>query len=97
MRALADIGVAVLNVDNIIPQLAAHGGENFLVLTAPDIGEAPAFESEEPVASVTASALSAVFNSVLTASLQAIAAENRLNLGIADTMLSQTWWKFEAV
>ena len=30
----------------------AHGGKNFLVLTVPDIGKAPAFESEGPVASV---------------------------------------------
>jgi len=30
----------------------AHGGKDFLVLTVPDIGKAPAFESEGPVASV---------------------------------------------
>ena len=85
LTALADIGVAVLNVDNFVLHLAAHGGTNFLVLTAPDIGKAPAYASEGPVASVTASVLSAVFNSALTASLQAIAAENHLNLSIVDT------------
>ena len=85
LTALANIGIAVLNVDNFILQLAAHDGKNFLVLTAPDIGKAPAYESEGPVAFVTASALSAVFNSALTTSLQAIAAENHLNLSIVDT------------
>ena len=76
-KALSDIGAAVVNVDKFVLQLAAHGGKNFVVLSVPDIGKAPALR--EP------SAISAVFDAALTTSLQAIAATDHLNLDIVDT------------
>jgi phospholipase/lecithinase/hemolysin len=84
-EALSGISTAVANVDNFILRLAAHGAKNFLVLSVPDIGKAPAYESQGPVVSHTASALSAVFDAALTTSLQAIAATDHLNLDIVDT------------
>lgn len=85
LQALSDIGAAVVNVDNFILQLSAHGGKNFLVLNVPDAGKAPAYESQGPVVSLTASTLAAVFDAALTASLQAIAAKDHLNMAIVDT------------
>jgi phospholipase/lecithinase/hemolysin len=84
-KALADVAVAVANVDHFVLQLASHGAKDFLILNAPDIGKAPAYSSQGPRVSSTASALSRLFDIGLNASLNAIAAKDHLNLNIVDT------------
>jgi phospholipase/lecithinase/hemolysin len=85
LKAVADIGAAVVNVDKFVTQIAAEGGKNFLVLTAPDLGETPAYRSEGPAASQAASGLSALFDAELVPTLRVIAAIDRLNMHIVDT------------
>jgi len=85
LEALADVAVAVINVDDFVLQLADHGAKDFLVLNVPDIGKAPAYASQGPAVSAIASALSKLFDTGLTASLRAIAGRNHLNIDIVDT------------
>jgi len=84
-KALADIAVAVANVDDFVVQLAGRGAKDFLILNVPDIGKAPAYASQGPRVSSVASALSKLFDIGLTASLRAIAAKDHLNMNIVDT------------
>src|SRR6185437_2792443 len=84
LRALADVAVAVANVDDFVLQLASHGARDFLVLNVPDIGKAPAYESQGPAVSSTASALSGLFDLGLAASLRAIAARDQLSVNTVD-------------
>ena len=85
LKALADVAVAVANVDDFVLQLASHGARDFLVLNVPDIGKAPAYESQGPAVSSTASTLSKLFDVALTASLSAIAVRDHLNMHVVDT------------
>ena len=85
LKAVADVAVAVANVDNFVLQLASRGARDFLVLNAPDIGKAPAYESQGPAVASTASALSGLFDLGLAASLRAIAARDQLSVNTVDT------------
>jgi phospholipase/lecithinase/hemolysin len=85
LKALFDVAVAITNVDNFVVQLVSHGARDFLVLNAPDVGKAPAYESQGPAVSSTASGLSKLFNLGLTDSLRFIAARDQLNMNIVDT------------
>jgi phospholipase/lecithinase/hemolysin len=85
LKALADVAVAVTNVDDFILQLAGHGAKDFLILNVPDIGKAPAYENQGSAVSIMASALSRLFDLGLAASLRAIAVEDHLNINIVDT------------
>ncbi|MBV8399121.1 MAG: SGNH/GDSL hydrolase family protein [Acetobacteraceae bacterium] len=82
--ALKTIQSAVGNVDNFVSGLASHGAKNLLFLTVPDLGLTPAATSQGPLASVTASALSALFDTELTVSLEFVASADHVRLDVVD-------------
>ena len=55
-----------------------------LFLTVPNLGVTPAATSQGPLASLTASSLSALFDIELTASLQSLAEADNLKLDLVD-------------
>jgi outer membrane lipase/esterase len=82
----------IANIDTTIGTLAGSGAKNFLVLTLPDVGKTPDVLSGGPVASATASAVAASFNSLLLGgnaaagipSLPALATGLGVNLAVFD-------------
>ena len=80
------------NIDTTIGTLAGLGAKNFLVLNLPDVGKTPLALSAGPVASATASAVAASFNSLLLGgnagagipALSSLAAGLGVNLSVFD-------------
>ncbi len=64
-QAAADLAIVAGNVDAAINVLAGLGAKNFLIVTVPDLGKTPESLAAGPVASATASALSAAFDTTL--------------------------------
>jgi phospholipase/lecithinase/hemolysin len=81
----ADIGAIVSNIDSAIVTLALSGAKNFLLVTVPDLGKAPAAIAAGPIAQATASALSATLNGGLVPTLGTLQTTYGLNLKILDS------------
>ena len=84
-KAIATMQSAVANVDTFVSGLAADGAKNLLVLNVPDLGKIPEATSQGPLASFSASALSAVFDVELARSLERLAGADQLKLDLLNT------------
>lgn len=81
------------NIDGAIGALAGAGAKNFLVLTLPDVGKAPAVLASGAAASQTASLIAGSFNSLLLngnaqvgiPSLSGLATQFGVNLHVFDS------------
>ncbi len=82
--ATADIAQAVGNETSFISGLAAAGARNLVVLNVPDLGKIPAETARGPAVAQLASALSAMYDAQLSASLGNLAATDHLNLHLVD-------------
>ena len=90
--ATADALAVVANVDKAINTLAGEGAKNFLIVTVPDLGKAPAAIADGPLAVAAASSLSAFYDTTLVnglgaagiPSLNGLAAADSLNLSVLD-------------
>lgn len=65
----------------IVSDLAAAGGDHFLLLNVPDIGRTPAVQALGPATATAASALSLAFNTALNATLA------QLPASVTDTLV----------
>ena len=65
LQTAVDLGIVAGNIDTAINTLAGAGAKNFLILTVPDLGKTPDSLAGGPLASATASALSAAFDATL--------------------------------
>jgi phospholipase/lecithinase/hemolysin len=81
----ADIAAIVGNIDSAIVTLALSGAKNFLLVTVPDLGKAPAAIAGGPIAVATASALSAALNGSLVSTLGTLETTYGLNLELLDS------------
>ena len=90
-QAAADLGIVAANIDTAVNTLAALGAKNFLILTVPDLGKTPDALAAGPLASATASALSAAFDATLInggggiPSLATLAALDSVNIAELNT------------
>ncbi|MBV9812062.1 MAG: SGNH/GDSL hydrolase family protein [Acetobacteraceae bacterium] len=82
--ATADVGQAVVNETAFLGALAQGGARNMLVLNVPDLGKTPAETSHGAAVAQTATQLSALYDSELSASLTALAAQDGLNIHVVD-------------
>ncbi len=80
----AAIAQGVANETSFVNELAQLGAHNFLILNVPDLGKVPEEKAQGPVVAQTASALAAEYDSDLTTSLSAIAAQDHLNVHVVD-------------
>jgi phospholipase/lecithinase/hemolysin len=83
--AFQDLGQAVNNIADFAFGLAGSGAKNLLLLTVPDIGKAPQETSLGALNSFVATTMSEAFNQDLTQTIQIVAAQTHMNLGIVDT------------
>jgi phospholipase/lecithinase/hemolysin len=85
--AQQDISQAVNNEAAFVGGLAADGARNFVILNVPDLGKTP----EEKGDATTASQLSALYNTDLTAALDALQARDHLTIHLIDayTLIDQ--------
>jgi phospholipase/lecithinase/hemolysin len=83
--ATTDITNAVQNETNFVSALASRGAHNFVVLNVPDLGDTPAETAQGPQVAQIAAALSATYDTQLSAALGSLATADHLNLHIVDT------------
>lgn len=87
----ADLGIIAGNIDAAINGLAGLGAKNFLVVNVPDLGITPAALTAGPAASAGATAVSALFDSVLAdgagpiPSLPSLAAGDSINISLLNS------------
>jgi phospholipase/lecithinase/hemolysin len=90
-QAAADVAAVAANVDKAINFLAADGAKNFLILTVPDLGKAPAAIATGPLGVAAASALSFTYDNLLVnggsgiPSLGSLATADGVKLSVLDT------------
>jgi phospholipase/lecithinase/hemolysin len=83
--AFADLQQAVNNIAVFSFGLAESGAKYMLLLTVPDLGKTPEERDQGKHHAHVASKLSALFDKDLTQTMQVVAAQAHLNLGIEDT------------
>ena len=82
--AIANIGQAVANETSFIAALAADGARNVLVMNVPDLGKAPGETSQGGAVAMTATRLSALYDSELNAALGALAAQSGITIQVMN-------------
>lgn len=83
--AFADLQAAVNNLAIFSFGLAESGAKNLLLLTVPNIGKTPEERDLGKTHRHVASVMSKLFDTDLTQTLQVVAAQAHLNLGLVDT------------
>jgi phospholipase/lecithinase/hemolysin len=79
--ATTDITEAVANETSFVGELALDGAKNFVILNVPDLGKTP----EEKGDAAVATKLSALYDSDLATSLQALMQKDGINITLVDT------------
>jgi phospholipase/lecithinase/hemolysin len=80
-NATTDITEAVANETSFVSELVSDGARNFVILNVPDLGKTP----EESGDAAVATKLSALYDSDLSTSLQALMEKDSINITLVDT------------
>ncbi|MBV9757373.1 MAG: SGNH/GDSL hydrolase family protein [Alphaproteobacteria bacterium] len=83
--AFADLQQAVNNIADFSFSLAEAGAKNMLLLTVPDIGKTPEEREQGKSHAHVGHVMAKLFDQDLTQTMQVVAAQAHLNLGILDT------------